>query len=71
MNDIIKYLEDHKENKMANELKVFISEKNKIENEKQVFSSFVSFVINELKQKQARDRILTSLITEAKKRKLF
>lgn len=71
MQDIIKYLEDHEENRMANELRVFISEKNKIEKEKTFFSSFVSFVINELKQKQARDRILTSLITEAKKRKLF
>ena len=71
MQDIIKYLEKQGEVKFSNQIKALVKEKEDLEKEKGKLVDFISFVNAELKKRYSRDRIISNLVLEAKKRKLF
>jgi hypothetical protein len=71
MKELIEFLEKNNQNKMANELKLLISENEILKKTNDNLESFSSFVIQEIKQRYSKDRIISSIVLEAKKRKFL
>lgn len=71
MKELIEFLEKNNQNKMANELKLLISENEILKKTNDNLESFSSFVVQEIKQRYSKDRIISSIVLEAKKRKFL
>lgn len=71
MKEIIEFLEKNDQFKMANELKLMIIENEVLKSTNSTLNEFSSFVIQEVKQRYSKDRIINSIVDEAQKRKLL
>ena len=71
MKEIIEFLEKNDQFKMANELKLMIIENEALKSTNSTLNEFSSFVIQEVKQRYSKDRIINSIVDEAQKRKLL
>ena len=68
MKDIIEYLNQHGQSKMANQLISYMYEQEKKDEKENHKDEFIKFVVNEISQKTPRERILFKLVEEAKKK---
>ncbi len=68
MKDVIDYLNQHGQSRMANQLISFLDEQEKKKKQDLPKDEFIQFVVKEISQKTPRERILSKLVDEAKKK---